>query len=222
MRIFEKDGITFIMEKKKVKRLSLTLKKDGNFVSVPLSVSYAEAEKFVSEKTKWVKKHRETIPIKKEEKYLSGDEVFILGEKLILEIFFSEKKKKAEIINGRIFLYVKNPEDYDERKKAFSDFCKDILMKEVPDILREHEEKTGLSSSGVRYRTMKSRWGSCNVVTKEICLNTALATHPIECLSYVIMHEIIHISEPSHNARFKALMTHYMPDWKERKAILNK
>ncbi len=210
------------MEKKKVKRLSLVLKKDGNFVSVPFNVSYAEAEKFVSEKTEWVKKHRETIPIKKEEKYLSGDEVFILGKKFILEIFFSEKKKKAEIINGRIFLYVKNPEDYNERKKAFSDFCKDVLMKEVPDILKKHEELTGLSSSGVRYRTMKSRWGSCNVMTKEICLNTTLATHPIECLSYVIMHEIVHIAEPSHNARFKALMTHYMPDWKERKAILNK
>lgn len=222
MRIFEKDGITFIMEKKQVRRLSLTLKKDCNFVSVPYSVSYAEAEKFISEKTEWVRKHRDKMPIKKEEKYLSGDEVFILGEKFVLEIFFSEKRKKAEIINGRIFLYVKNPSDYNERKKAFSDFCKDVLMKEVPSVLKEYEEKTGLSPSGVRYRNMKSRWGSCNVMTKEICLNTALAVHPEKCLSYVILHEIMHIEEPSHNARFKALMTHYMPDWKERKEVLNK
>lgn len=222
MRIFEKDGITFIIEKKKVKRLSLSLKKDGNFVSVPTYVSYKEAEDFISDKIEWVKKHREETPIKKEEKYLSGDEVSILGKRYTLEIFFSSKKKKAEIINDKIFLYLKNPDDFSERQKAFYDFCKGILEEKVPDIIEFHEEKTGLSVSGVRYRVMKSRWGSCNIKTGEICLNTLLATHPEECLSYVILHEIIHIEEPSHNARFKALMTHYMPDWKERKAILNK
>ncbi len=222
MRIFEKDGITFIIEKKKVKRLSLTLKKDGNFVSVPSYVSYKTAEEFISDKIEWVKKHRENSPVKKEEKFLSGDEVSILGERYNLEIFFSQKKKKAEIINDKIFIYVKNPDNFSEREKAFMDFCKDVLEEKVPEILKCHEEKTGLCVSKLRYRIMKSRWGSCNVKTKEICLNTLLATHPVECLSYVVLHEIIHIEEPSHNARFKSLMTHYMPDWKERKAILNK
>ena len=157
MRIFEKDGITFIIEKKKVKRLSLTLKKDGNFVSVPSYVSYKTAEEFISDKIEWVKKHRENSPVKKEEKFLSGDEVFVLGKKYNLEIFFSQKKKKAEIINDKIFLYVKNTDDFSEREKAFMDFCKDVLEEKVPEILKCHEEKTGLCVSKLRYRIMKSR-----------------------------------------------------------------
>ena len=221
MRIFECDGITVIMEKKKVKRLNLTIKSDGIFLSVPTYVSYNEAEEFLKSRLEWIKKHRENMTQKKEIKYLSGDRISLLGKEYILNVFYSKRKKSGEIIGENIFIYAKNPDNFSERKKAFTDFCGDVLSNTVPEIFERYETLLGVKSSGVKFRAMKSRWGSCNVSTKEIHLNSFLAVHPYKCLEYVIMHELAHLIEPSHNERFKAVMSAFMPDWGERRKVLN-
>jgi predicted metal-dependent hydrolase len=69
---------------------------------------------------------------------------------------------------------------------------------------------------------MKTRWGSCNPATASIRLNTDLAKKPIQCLEYIVVHEMMHLLEPTHNARFIALMDRYMPQWQERRQLLNR
>ena len=221
MRIFECDGIIVVMEKKNVKRLNLTIKSDGIFLSVPTYVSYNEAEDFLKSRLDWIKKHLENMPQKKEMKYLSGDKIFIFGKEYTLNVFYSKRKKSGEIIGENVFIYAKNPDDFAIRKKAFTDFCAKVLSENVPEIFERYETLLGVKASGVKFRAMKSRWGSCNVSTKEIHLNSFLAVHPYKCLEYVVMHELAHLIEPSHNERFKAVMTAFMPDWRERKKVLN-
>ncbi len=70
-------------------------------------------------------------------------------------------------------------------------------------------------------RRMKTRWGSCTPTRHSIRLNTDLAKKPPECLEYVVVHEMVHLLEPSHNKRFKALMDHFMPNWKQFQEKLN-
>ena len=72
----------------------------------------------------------------------------------------------------------------------------------------------------LRFRTMKSRWGSCNPVKGVITLNSLLVDMPEECQEYVVMHEFCHFLEANHSPRFHAWMTLLMPDWKERKKLL--
>ena len=79
----------------------------------------------------------------------------------------------------------------------------------------------GVSASSIGVKRMRTRWGSCNTGTKKIWLNLELAKKPIECLEYVLVHELAHLLEPSHNHRFKAYMSHFLPDWQTRKALLN-
>ncbi len=69
---------------------------------------------------------------------------------------------------------------------------------------------------------MKTRWGSCNSQARTIRLNTDLAKKPRECLEYIVVHEMIHILEPTHNERFQGLMQKYMPDWEHRRQVLNR
>jgi hypothetical protein len=69
---------------------------------------------------------------------------------------------------------------------------------------------------------MKTRWGSCNSSAKTIRLNTDLAKKPRECLEYIVVHEMIHILEPTHNERFQELMGRFMPDWQHRRQVLNR
>ncbi|MEX2120419.1 MAG: SprT-like domain-containing protein [Pirellulales bacterium] len=68
---------------------------------------------------------------------------------------------------------------------------------------------------------MKTRWGSCNSPARTIRLNTDLARKLRECLEYIVVHEMIHILEPTHNEVFQAYMNHFMPDWKHRRQVLN-
>ena len=68
---------------------------------------------------------------------------------------------------------------------------------------------------------IKTKWGSCNPQTRCIRLNTELAKKPRESLEYIVVHELVHLLEPTHNARFVALMDHLMPQWRFCREQLN-
>lgn len=95
------------------------------------------------------------------------------------------------------------------------------LKKEVERLVAYWEPKMGVKVSGITIRRMKTRWGSCNVNTHHININLALANKPAECLQYVVVHEMAHILEASHNQVFWAYMTKFFPDWKRVRKYLN-
>ncbi len=90
----------------------------------------------------------------------------------------------------------------------------------VPALIEAWEPIMGVKAGKVAYRNMTSRWGSCQPATGRICINVRLALYPPECLEYVVVHELCHLLERGHGPRFQALMTRFMPDWKERRAKL--
>ena len=92
----------------------------------------------------------------------------------------------------------------------------------VPSLVRTWEAAMGVRAGKLAYREMTSRWGSCNIQTGRICINTRLALFPPQCLEYVVVHELAHLLEPKHNAHFKAIMTRYLPDWRERDVMLKR
>lgn len=91
---------------------------------------------------------------------------------------------------------------------------KQDLKKEVERIVAKWEPVMQVKVSGITIRKMKTRWGSCNVKTNHININLALAKKPLECLEYVVVHEMTHILEPSHSQVFWNYMTQFYPDWK--------
>ncbi|MDO5425218.1 MAG: SprT family zinc-dependent metalloprotease [Eubacteriales bacterium] len=95
------------------------------------------------------------------------------------------------------------------------------LARKIPFYLAKWEPVMGVHAAEWRIRDMKTRWGSCNVRDRRIWISQALGAYPDECLEYVIVHELCHLLEPSHNAVFKGYMTRFLPDWPARKARLN-
>ena len=69
---------------------------------------------------------------------------------------------------------------------------------------------------------MKTKWGSCNAAARAIRLNTDLGKKPRECLEYLVVHEMAHLREPTHNVRFVALMDRFMPKWRSFREALNR
>jgi len=87
-------------------------------------------------------------------------------------------------------------------------------------LIAHWEPAMGVRAGTLAYRNMTSRWGSCNPKTGRICINIQLANYPPACLEYVVVHELCHLIEKGHGQRFKALMTGYLPDWRQRRALL--
>lgn len=96
-----------------------------------------------------------------------------------------------------------------------------LLKAAVENLVRRWEPVIGVKVSGITIRQMKTRWGSCNVKTHHININLALYEKGPECLQYVVIHEMCHILEASHNAVFWGYVAEYCPDWKYIRKRLN-
>lgn len=90
----------------------------------------------------------------------------------------------------------------------------------LPPLIAKWEAALGVQVAWWGIKRMKTRWGSCNPACRRIWLNLELMRHPPECLEYVVLHELAHLLERGHNARFRAILTRHMPDWPARKAAL--
>lgn len=94
------------------------------------------------------------------------------------------------------------------------------LQQEVREFADKWEEIMGVHAVKYTIRDMKTRWGSCTPAKKTIRISSRLINYSKECLEYIVVHELCHLIEPSHNQRFKKYMTLFLPDWKERKEKL--
>lgn len=137
--------------------------------------------------------------------------------------FLSEKEDW--IITHRERMIVKENERREEGLRTMTDRSvtdeeSARLKEQISRFAAKWEPVMGVHCERWSIRDMKSRWGSCTVTKKTIRLNLQLAKKPEECVEYVVVHELTHLLEPSHNARFHAYMKTYLPDYKERKRRL--
>ncbi|SER42592.1 M48 family metallopeptidase [Lachnobacterium bovis] len=98
---------------------------------------------------------------------------------------------------------------------------REYLKFEIKNYIIKYEKLMGVKSTGFTIRKMKTRWGSCNIRTHHLNFNLALARVPRECVEYVVVHELTHLIEPSHNKNFWNLMEHYLPGAKNLRKRLN-
>jgi len=96
-----------------------------------------------------------------------------------------------------------------------TDEAKARLKAIVEPMIAKHAEEMGVKPEAVTYKKMISRWGQCDVKNKKICFSVYLLLLPEWCQEHVVVHELCHLLEPSHNARFYALMTQYYPRWRQ-------
>ena len=114
------------------------------------------------------------------------------------------------------------PGTTDEKKQAVVEqWYREQVKKAVPPLIAKWEPVIGVKVERFFVQRMKTKWGSCNPGTATIRLNTDLAKKPRECLEYIVVHEMVHLLEPTHNARFVALMDRFMPQWRFYREQLN-
>ncbi|MBQ9005865.1 MAG: M48 family metallopeptidase [Atopobiaceae bacterium] len=161
-------------------------------------------------------------------RWSDGDTTRLWGEELPVRVVEapSSRAERVEAKDGQLTLFVAKRwlGDSDQavahRERLAQAWVHSQLAEALPALFARHEAVMGVHASDVRLRTMKSRWGSCNVKSGAITLNTRLVGYPRHCLEYVVVHELCHLLEPSHNARFHTLMDRYYPAWREARQDL--
>lgn len=108
------------------------------------------------------------------------------------------------------------------KAKVLQGFYRQQLITEVPKLLEKWLPRMELVLNDWRVKQMKTKWGSCNIEASRLWLNLELAKKPHACLEYVLVHELVHLLERNHNARFMSYMDQFLPDWRERRELLNR
>jgi predicted metal-dependent hydrolase len=219
-------GIQATVTRKKVKNLRVTIvPPDGAVrVSAPKRMPEAIIRAFLLEKADWIRTHAEKVRrshANEPRDYESGETVRLFGQVYPLVVRDSQKKNGAALDGDRIVLSLRGDVPKEKREAILNEWLRERLKAEIEHYLPLWSEKTGLMPNEWRIRDMTSRWGSCNTRTKKITLNLQLAHYPIPCLEYVILHELAHIRVHGHGPEFKAILDRYMPDWRDRKKLLN-
>ncbi len=125
------------------------------------------------------------------------------------------RKKTQQRLDQRAQFYAQLPlSTKAERAQAVA-----RLKAMVEPMVGHYAKVMGVRPETITYKALKSRWGQCNVRSRSICFSLYLLLLPDWCVEHVVVHELCHLLEPSHNARFHALMDQYFPRWREaRKA----
>ncbi len=220
--------IKYTLQIKKVKNLNMRIKDSGKiFVSANENIPFTFIDNFVLKHGRYilntVNKFEEINKYKSNDKqYISGESFYILGKHIRLKLIESNKEK---VFNDTVFLYVytKNTLDFNKKKKMVDNYIKNIAYNTFLDITKKlhlNFEKYNVNMPIIEVRNMKKRWGSCLPNKNKINLNILLIQVSKNCIEYVILHELCHFIYPNHSKNFYNFLTVMMPDWKERKSIL--
>lgn len=222
--------VTYALERKDVKNLNLRVRKDGSvYVSVNRHLAVSRIDEFVINKGSFIKDARDRFHEMeqfrpKPKQYVSGETFYIQGHGLRLQVIPSTRES-VDSDGVYIRLYVKDPDDFQRKERLIKRYvhrwCVTIFSQTL-DQLYPLFEKYGVDRPVLRIRDMETRWGSCLAKKGIVTLNTRLLEAPQNCIEYVVMHELCHFIHPNHSKNFYGFLAMLMPDWKERKKLLEK
>lgn len=180
---------------------------------------------FAINKLAWIKQQQKKLLAQEREtprEYLERESHYVWGRRYLLQIVEREARAAVALNHRHLQLQVRPGTDAGKREALLADWYRENLKQAVPALLARWEPLVGARVERFYVQRMKTKWGSCNVVARNIRLNTELAKKPPECLEYIVVHELIHLREPTHNDRFVALMTRLMPAWRDCRDALNR
>lgn len=209
--------------RKRIKNLYLRVQApDGRIeISAPMRVSRRYILAFLESKREWIAKRRallaQAAPPKR---YVNSELHPLWGQDYALQIQASGRRSRVSLEGGVLQLNIPTGKPRQARRAALEAFYRQELRSEAQRRIPRWEREMNVRVSRLYVRRMRSLWGSCNPRAGSIRLNTVLATLKPDFLEYILVHEMAHLLEASHNKRFYAIMERYLPDWKARRKEL--
>jgi predicted metal-dependent hydrolase len=194
-------------------------------IAAPERMSLNTVRVFAIAKLPWIKRQQRKLRKQEREtprEYLDRESHYVRGKRYLLKIIEADQPPSVELSHERMILRVRPRTDTSKRETILEEWLREQLRNAVPPLIEKWERLMGVKVQRFFVQRMKTKWGSCNHRAGSIRLNTDLARKPRECLEYIVVHEMAHLIEPTHNARFIALMDQFMPKWQSYREALNR
>lgn len=219
--------LTVDVVRKDIKNVHLSVHPPTGRVTIaaPLRHSLDTLRVFAISKLAWIRQQQKKLNEQEREtprEYLNRESHYLWGKRYLLRVIEHDAPPAVELGHSRIVLRVRPGSGPAKLQAVLEDWYRGQVRDAVPGFFAKWEPLLGVKAARFGVRRMKTKWGSCNPGARTILLNTDLAKKPRECLEYLVVHELVHLLEPTHNARFVALMEQFMPKWQSHRADLNR
>jgi len=202
----------------------LSISREGALrLTAPLSYSQAEATAFIEQHLGWIANHLERFKAQQALEPADYSQLHFLGISHPTRLHEHPIGPRMALeADGYLHLYLKPSTPEANLEKIVHAWYAVELRRLIEPLIMDWESTMGVKTAGLRFRRMTSRWGSCHTGTRVITFNTALAKAAPACIEYVVVHELAHLLERGHGPAFKAVMDRFLPDWRTRRAALQR
>jgi predicted metal-dependent hydrolase len=214
------DDISVEVVRKAVRQLRLSIRPpQGDLrITAPLRTSEATIREVVHRKQAWIRHHQAAFqqrPPAPVLRYESGETHYYQGQALRLCVHEQNGRPQIQLraAEAELHLYIPPGATLADRAQVLARWHRTQLQALVPALLAKWEPVVGAHATTWGIKQMKTRWGTCNTRARRIWLSLELNQWPLACLEYVVVHELTHLHERLHNARFWHLLGQAMPEW---------
>lgn len=232
--LFGDVSVPYELQYKNVKRINLRVHRDGRVcVSANRFVPQKQIDDFLIQNAEFIletmdkfRRMREAgdgMTVGRNRQYGDGDILYLRGEPYRLRVMPGHRES-VEAVGKVLLLMQKDVQDAERRKRMMDKFLTEQCRESIEALCHKvypEFEKLGVKWPEIRIRSMVSRWGSCHPAKGVLTFARQLVEVPERCIEYVVVHEFAHFIHPDHSPRFHDFMTAMMPDWKERRSMLN-
>ncbi len=221
-------SIEVLVVYKSIKNLHLTLlPPDGRVrVSVPLDMNEDAIRTMLALRLPWIKQQQKKYKSQARQtkrEYVSGESVYFLGKKYKLEIIYKNEVPRVYIKGKtKIILQVRPDASVAKKDEVFNNWLRGELKPIIVALVSTWEKKLKVKAELWQIKKMKTRWGTCNDKKRVVLFNLELAKKPVLCIEYVVVHELVHLIERSHNDKFMKILDTNLPKWRSLKDELNR
>ncbi len=220
-------NITVDVIQKNIKNIHLSVHPPTGRVriSAPTRLDMDTIRVFAVSKLSWIKRQQAKFERQKREaprEFLNRESHYFKGKRYLLKVIEKNAAPRIDLKHSKIELYVRPQTSKDKMKSILDEWYRKQLKESLPALIEKWEGKINVQVNDFGVKKMKTKWGSCNREAKRIWLNLELAKKPVECLEYIVVHEMVHLLERNHNDRFISIMDEFMPKWRFYKDELNR
>jgi len=193
-------------------------------IAAPSRMKLSNIRLYAISKLDWIKSQQRKLRSQQREtarEYLERESHYVWGKRYLLQIHELDAPPTIELKHRKLFLTIRPGSTEEKREQLMDAWYRDQAKSEAEKLIQRWEPIIGVHANGFYVRRMKTRWGSCNTDAKTIRLNTELAKKPLECLEYIVVHELVHLFERTHNERFRSYMDKFLPSWQHVRRRLN-
>jgi predicted metal-dependent hydrolase len=218
--------MTIEVIQKDIKNLHLSVYPPNGIVrlATPLNMNLDVVRLFVISKLDWIKRQQKKLSEQERESprvYLDCESHYLWGKRYLLKIIESKQQQGVQLKYKQLYLYVFPGASKQKKQRIIEAWYRQQVKESVTSLIVKWQPLLKVSVQQVFVQKMKTKWGSCNTSTASLRFNTELAKKPKTHLEYIVVHEMAHLLEPTHNHCFVNLMDRLIPHWRFYREELN-